>query len=204
MRVTKDALAVDTPIWMLGDSAYDVLEWHDFLLSQESCRLRRTTHAIRTIHLTSNTGSKTALTNTPKTSVSNSQYSPGRTIIGRKWNEQTKPARTAASARPRPRPRTCTNTGVPCTVSPRNRRSHQLRKRTQSRTYEAQNPVIDSMTRSRRTELLSIGYATSTRGGPRPVSVRLAVDWLLAVLSPTVTAIFSPVGGQQRCLHALE
>ncbi len=34
MRVTKDALAVDTPIWMLGDSAYDVLEWHDFLLSQ--------------------------------------------------------------------------------------------------------------------------------------------------------------------------
>ena len=34
MRVTKDALAVETPIWMLGDSAYDILEWHDFLLSQ--------------------------------------------------------------------------------------------------------------------------------------------------------------------------
>jgi len=34
-------------------------------------------------------------------------------------------------------------------VSPRNRRNHQLRKRTQSRTNEAQNPVIDSMTRSR-------------------------------------------------------
>ncbi|RKS75837.1 DDE family transposase [Haloarcula quadrata] len=32
MRVTKDALAVGTPIWMLGDSAYDILEWHDFLL----------------------------------------------------------------------------------------------------------------------------------------------------------------------------
>ncbi|MCL9815316.1 transposase [Natranaeroarchaeum aerophilus] len=34
MRVTTDALAVDTPIWMLGDSAYDILEWHDFLLAQ--------------------------------------------------------------------------------------------------------------------------------------------------------------------------
>ena len=32
MRVTRDALAVDTPIWMIGDSAYDTLQWHDFLL----------------------------------------------------------------------------------------------------------------------------------------------------------------------------
>jgi len=29
MRVTRNALAVDTPIWMLGDSAYDILNWHD-------------------------------------------------------------------------------------------------------------------------------------------------------------------------------
>jgi len=33
MRVTCDALAVDTPIWMLGDSAYDILDWHDHLLA---------------------------------------------------------------------------------------------------------------------------------------------------------------------------
>ena len=33
MRVTCEALAVDTPIWMLGDSAYDVLDWHDHLLA---------------------------------------------------------------------------------------------------------------------------------------------------------------------------
>ncbi len=33
MRVTRDALAVDTPIWMLGDSAYDILNWHDHLLA---------------------------------------------------------------------------------------------------------------------------------------------------------------------------
>ena len=32
MRVTRDALAVETPIWMLGDSAYDTLDWHDYLL----------------------------------------------------------------------------------------------------------------------------------------------------------------------------
>jgi len=31
MRVTRDALAVETPIWMgmVGDSAYDTLDWHD-------------------------------------------------------------------------------------------------------------------------------------------------------------------------------
>ncbi len=33
MRVTRDALAVDTPVWMLGDSAYDILDWHDHLLA---------------------------------------------------------------------------------------------------------------------------------------------------------------------------
>ena len=33
MRVTRDALAVGTPIWMLGDSAYDTPDWHDHLLA---------------------------------------------------------------------------------------------------------------------------------------------------------------------------
>ena len=33
MRVTRDALAVETPTWMLGDSAYDILDWHDHLLN---------------------------------------------------------------------------------------------------------------------------------------------------------------------------
>ena len=32
MRVTCDALAVKQPIWMLGDGAYDLLDWHDRLL----------------------------------------------------------------------------------------------------------------------------------------------------------------------------
>lgn len=29
MRVTHDALAVETPVWMLGHSAYDILDCHD-------------------------------------------------------------------------------------------------------------------------------------------------------------------------------
>ena len=33
MRVTRDALAVKQPMWMLSDSAYDILDWHDHLLS---------------------------------------------------------------------------------------------------------------------------------------------------------------------------
>ncbi len=33
MRVTCDALAVETPLWMIGDSAYDTLDWHDHLLA---------------------------------------------------------------------------------------------------------------------------------------------------------------------------
>ncbi|WP_079977721.1 transposase [Halococcus sediminicola] len=45
MRVTSDALAVKKPIWMLGDAEFDMLDWHDRLLEQGSCRLSRTTNA---------------------------------------------------------------------------------------------------------------------------------------------------------------
>ncbi len=33
MHITRDALAVAKPIWMVGDSAYDTLDWHDYLLA---------------------------------------------------------------------------------------------------------------------------------------------------------------------------
>ncbi len=33
VRVTRDALDIGKPMWMLGDSAYDTLEWHDHLLT---------------------------------------------------------------------------------------------------------------------------------------------------------------------------
>ena len=32
MRVTGGALAVKQPIWMMGDGAYDLFDWHDHLL----------------------------------------------------------------------------------------------------------------------------------------------------------------------------
>jgi hypothetical protein len=35
MRVTRDALAVEKPMWMLGDNAYNTLDWHDHLLAAE-------------------------------------------------------------------------------------------------------------------------------------------------------------------------
>jgi len=34
MRVTRDALAVETPRWIVGDSEFDMLDWHDHLLAQ--------------------------------------------------------------------------------------------------------------------------------------------------------------------------
>ncbi|ELY91819.1 hypothetical protein C484_09986 [Natrialba taiwanensis DSM 12281] len=33
MRVTRNALAVEQLIWIVGDSAYDTLDWHDQLLA---------------------------------------------------------------------------------------------------------------------------------------------------------------------------
>lgn len=34
MRVTCDALAIEKPIWLIGDSVFDILNWHDLLLAQ--------------------------------------------------------------------------------------------------------------------------------------------------------------------------
>ena len=34
MRVTRDALAVKPPHWFLGDSEFNMLEWHDRLRQQ--------------------------------------------------------------------------------------------------------------------------------------------------------------------------
>jgi len=67
MRVTCDALAVEKPIWMLGDSAYDTLGWHDHLLAAGVVPVARTTHETPTIRKTSSTGSKPASTNTART-----------------------------------------------------------------------------------------------------------------------------------------
>jgi len=67
MRVTCDALAVEKPIWMLGDSAYDTLAGTTTCWPQGSCQSLRTTHETPTIRKTSSTGSKPASTNTART-----------------------------------------------------------------------------------------------------------------------------------------
>jgi len=66
MRVTCDALAVEKPIWMLGDSAYDTLAGTTTCWQGRASRsVQRTKH--RRSGKTSSTGSKPASTNTART-----------------------------------------------------------------------------------------------------------------------------------------
>lgn len=66
MRVTCDALAVKKPTWMVGDSAYDTLYWHDHLLAAGVVPAAHTTHETLTSRKASSTGLKIALRNTAK------------------------------------------------------------------------------------------------------------------------------------------
>jgi hypothetical protein len=52
---------------MVGDSAYDTLNWHDHLLAAGVCQSLRTTHETLTTRKISSTGSKTASINTART-----------------------------------------------------------------------------------------------------------------------------------------
>ncbi len=74
MRVTADALVVRHPIWMIGDSAYDTLDWHDHLLEDRG-RANRPVRppATPTIRLILSTGSKTASKSTARPFSSNGQ-----------------------------------------------------------------------------------------------------------------------------------
>jgi len=99
MRVTCDALAVEKPIWMLGDSAYDTLGWHDHLLAAGVVPVAfRTTHETPTIRKTSSTGSKPASTNTARTFAKVQSTLDETTYNRRSGVERTNDAvRTAAS-----------------------------------------------------------------------------------------------------------
>ncbi|EMA26973.1 ISH11-type transposase ISHwa14 [Haloarcula marismortui ATCC 33799] len=46
MRVTRDALAVESSRWMIGDSEFNMLEWHDHLLAggRADCSVQPTEH----------------------------------------------------------------------------------------------------------------------------------------------------------------
>ena len=67
MRVTRDALAVAQPIWMVGDSAYDTLDWHDHLLAAGGVPVAPYNARNTDDPKTSSTGSKTASKNTART-----------------------------------------------------------------------------------------------------------------------------------------
>jgi hypothetical protein len=67
MRVTCDALTVDTPMWMVGDSAYDTLNWHDHLLAAGVVPVAPYTRETPMTRWTSSTELKTALRNTART-----------------------------------------------------------------------------------------------------------------------------------------
>jgi len=135
MRVTCDALAVEKPIWMLGDSAYDTLGWHDHLLAAGSCQSLRTTHETPTIRKTSSTGSKPASTNTAGRSAE--AIDARRDVQPPEWSRTNQRRRQGlrprARSRPRPRPRT--STSVPRAVPSSRYCDHQRRTRRQSRKH---------------------------------------------------------------------
>jgi hypothetical protein len=66
MRVTCDALAVATPIWMIGNSAYDTLDCHDHLLPARVVPVAPYNPIPMTRNISS-TGSKAASNNTART-----------------------------------------------------------------------------------------------------------------------------------------
>ncbi len=130
MRVTRNALAVDTPIWMLGDSAYDVLDWHDHLLAAGVVPI--------TPYNPRNTDDPKDIEYRVEDRIEeHSQDVQAETIpLGRdvqppdrSRTDQRRSQGLRPRARPRPRPRPRTNRSVPCTVSPARRCNHQLRPR---------------------------------------------------------------------------
>ena len=57
----------ETAIWMLGDSAYDILDWHDPCGQQEGVPVAPYNPRNLTTRKTSSTGSKTVSRNTART-----------------------------------------------------------------------------------------------------------------------------------------
>ena len=67
MRVTRDAVAVATPMWIIDDSGYDTLDWHNHLLAQGVVPIDPSNARNTDDPKISSTESKTESTNTAKT-----------------------------------------------------------------------------------------------------------------------------------------
>jgi hypothetical protein len=99
MRVTRDALAIEKPIWLIGDSAFDILNWHDFCSRRMSCRWLRTIHATRTIHSISSTELNHESRNISRISVCGRSNWTRPTRTGHREKTQSTCVRTAVSGR---------------------------------------------------------------------------------------------------------
>jgi len=116
MRVTCDALAVEKPIWMLGDSAYDTLGWHDHLLAAGVVPVApynaRNTDDPKDIEYRVE-----ARIDEHSEDVQLKQSTLDETYNRRvESNEPTTPSGLRPRARSRPRPRPRTSTSVPRAV----------------------------------------------------------------------------------------
>jgi len=134
MRVTCDALAVEKPIWMLGDSAYDTLGWRPPAgrrVVPVAPYNARNTDDPKDIEYRVE-----ARIDEHSEDVQLKQSTLDETYNRRSGVERTNDAvRTAASrarSRPRPRPRT---TSVPRAVPSSRYCDHQRRTRRQSRKH---------------------------------------------------------------------
>jgi len=135
MRVTCDALAVEKPIWMLGDSAYDTLGWHDHLLAAGVVPVApynaRNTDDPKDIEYRVE-----ARIDEHSEDVQLKQSTLDETYNRRvESNEPTTPSGLRPRARSRPRPRPRTSTSVPRAVPSSRYCDHQRRTRRQSRKH---------------------------------------------------------------------
>jgi len=135
MRVTCDALAVEKPIWMLGDSAYDTLGWHDHLLAAGVVPVApynaRNTDDPKDIEYRVE-----ARIDEHSEDVQLKQSTLDRTYNRRvESDEPTTPSGLRPRARSRPRPRPRTSTSVPRAVPSSRYCDHQRRTRRQSRKH---------------------------------------------------------------------
>jgi len=133
MRVTCDALAVEKPIWMLGDSAYDTLGWHDHLLAAGVVPVApynaRNTDDPKDIEYRVE-----ARIDEHSEDVRAEAIDARRDVQPPEWSRTNQRRRQGlrprARSRPRPRPRT--STSVPRAVPSSRYCDHQRRTRRQS------------------------------------------------------------------------
>ena len=133
MCVTRDALAVKKPMWMLGDSAYDTLDWHDHLLAAGVVPVApynpRNTDDPKDIEyrVEDRIEEHSEDVQLKQSTLDETYNRPNWGRTNQRCSQRLWPR---ANARPRPRP--CTSASVPRAVPSSRRCDHQLRTQRQS------------------------------------------------------------------------